>query len=231
MKQIVALIIISVLFIVSDGNAAVVQSSGDMRPDTFVSGSRSSVKTQRKSSIVRKKDKKENSISAKKSDDENDGDDEKAPERLSEQKNSSQSATEDTEDDEDEDEDKKTSLKSKKQNPNAGYGYAKKYANKLFKNYSGHITIEQENIPSRLGVTVGSTIQFNLQETPDAIWSVELDEEIGKILLNKAHNNQRTLVIEAVAEGNTRIFLDNISIKDNKYRVLFKKKMSLLVDE
>ncbi len=230
MKQIVALIIISVLFIVSDGNAAVVQSSGDMRPDTFVSGAKYSSKSQRKSSTAKKKDKQEKSISAKKADAEKDDEDEKSPERLSEQKNPSQSSTKDAEEDDDED-NKKTSLKSKKQNSNAGYGYAKKYANKLFKTYSGHITIEQENIPSRLGVTVGSTIQFNLKETPDAIWSVELDEEIGKILLNKAHNNQRTLVIETIAEGNMRIFLDNISIKDSKYRVLFKKKMSLLVDE
>ena len=116
-------------------------------------------------------------------------------------------------------------------NPNAGYGYTKKYASKLFKTFSGYITIEQKNIPSRIGVTKGSTLQINLKETPDAIWNVELDEKIGKITSNKVNGNQRILIIQAINSGNTRLFLDNISIKDKKYKVIFSKKMSLLVDE
>ena len=117
------------------------------------------------------------------------------------------------------------------QNPDAGYGYTQKYASKLFQTFSGYITVEQKDIPNRLGVTKGSTIQFNLVETPDAIWAVELDEKIGKILRNSSDGKTRTLVIQAVAAGNTRLFLDNISTKDNDYRIIFSKKMSLLVDE
>lgn len=116
-------------------------------------------------------------------------------------------------------------------NPDAGYGYTKKYASKLFKTFSGHITIEQENIPKRLSVTKGSTIQFNLTETPNAFWNVDLDEKIGKILINQVNGNQRFLVIQAVAPGNTRLFLDHISTQKNKFKVIFNRNMSLLVDE
>lgn len=108
--------------------------------------------------------------------------------------------------------------------------YSKAYAKKIFKSYSGYITIEQENIPRRLNVTKGSYVQFNLTEKEDAIWHFDLNEDIGKIILNKVENGKRTLVIMAIAPGNTRLFLDNISVKDNNFRSLFSKDMLLMVD-
>lgn len=125
----------------------------------------------------------------------------------------------------------KSSSASAPQNPDAGYGYTQKYASKLFKSYSGYITVEQKDIPKRLSITKGSTLQINLIETPDSIWNVELDENIGKITINKVQGNRRILVIHAINTGSTRLFLDNVSIKDNKYRVIFSKKMSLTVEE
>lgn len=119
----------------------------------------------------------------------------------------------------------------KKQNDNTGYGYAKKYAAKLFKTYSGYITIEQENIPSKITVTKESTIQINLQENSDSFWIIELDKKIGKIVKNKVNGNKRTLIIQAIAKGNTRLILDNISTKNNKYKVIFSKRMNLSVVE
>ena len=80
-------------------------------------------------------------------------------------------------------------------------------------------------------MTKGSTIQLNLEETPDTIWSIDLDEKIGKITVNRVTGQKRIVIIQAVSSGNTRLFLDNISIKDKKYRVIFSKKMTLLVDD
>lgn len=120
---------------------------------------------------------------------------------------------------------------SSTKDPNAGYGYTQKYASKLFKAYSGYITIEQENIPRKLNIVKGSSIQFNLTEIPDAIWNVDVDEKIAQIVSNKVEKDKRIVVIKLISSGNCRLFLDNISIKDNKYRVIFNKKMSLLVEE
>ena len=196
--------------------AAVVQSAKDaLSNDIFVFGpSRTHQSTKVKRNRTNTKAKKAEPRSVSSSQDEN------------EQKTKDTPQPQETPSQEEEDDVQET-LK----NPNAGYGYTKKYASKLFKTYSGYITIEQKNIPSRIGVTKGSTIQFNLKETPDAIWYVELDEKIGKIISNKVNGNQRILIIQAINAGNTRLFLDNISIKDKKYKVIFSKKMSLLVDE
>lgn len=118
-----------------------------------------------------------------------------------------------------------------KQDPNAGYGYAKKYASKRFKIYSGYITIEQKNIPAKITVAQESTIQINLQENPDSFWIIELNEKVGKIVKNELNGNQRTLIIQAIAKGNTRLILDCLSKKDNKFKVIFSKRMNLSVVE
>ena len=198
-------------FIVFDVNAAVLQSAKDaLTNDIFVSGPKHSAKAKNSSKVRHNVNvNKSNTISSTKTEENN------SPKNEDDTVSSSEEKIEE----------------NKPQNPHAGYGYTKKYASKLFKSYSGYITIEQKNIPSRIGVTKGSTIQINLQETPDTIWNIELDEKIGKITLNKVNGNQRTLVIQAVNSGSTRLFLDNISIKDNNYRVIFSKKMSLMVDE
>lgn len=217
MKQLLGIFCIgSMLAIFSSmTQAAVVQSAKDaLSNDIFVSGrnrTNKSVKAKHnRSNIKVKKANEENSSSQIKKE---------TPKKDTPQKTDLPSQKESSD------------VQDKPQNPNAGYGYTKKYASKLFKTYSGHITIEQKNIPSRLGVTKGSTIQFNLLETPDTIWHIEIDKKIGKISSNKADGGQRILVIQAIDTGTTPLFLDNISIKDNKYRVIFSKKMSLVVDE
>ena len=214
MRNFIFCFVVSCLF-TAPVSAAVLQSAGNaLSNDIFVSHRTSSAKANKSSSV-----KHNNSSATKKTSDTNTS-------SVQKQENSSQKETSS----------KTSTVKKKKkyrtkQNPDAGYGYSKKYAKKLFKTFSGHITIEQENIPQRLGVTKGSTIQLNLEETPDTIWSIDLDEKIGKITVNRVTGQKRIVIIQAVASGNTRLFLDNISIKDKKYRVIFSKKMTLLVDD
>ena len=214
MRNFIFCFVVSCLF-TAPVSAAVLQSAGNaLSNDIFVSHRTSPAKANKSSSV-----KHNNSSATKKTSDTNTS-------SVQKQENSSQKETSS----------KTSTVKKKKkyrtkQNPDAGYGYSKKYAKKLFKTFSGHITIEQENIPQRLGVTKGSTIQLNLEETPDTIWSIDLDEKIGKITVNRVTGQKRIVIIQAVSSGNTRLFLDNISIKDKKYRVIFSKKMTLLVDD
>ena len=216
MRNFIFCFVVSCLF-TAPVSAAVLQSAGNaLSNDIFVSHRTSSAKANKSSSV-----KHNNSSVTKKTSDTNTSSAQQQETSSQEQEKSSS---------------KTTTVKKKKkyrtkQNPYAGYGYSKKYAKKLFKTFSGHITIEQENIPQRLGVTKGSTIQLNLEETPDTIWSIDLDEKIGKITVNRVTGQKRIVIIQAVASGNTRLFLDNISIKDKKYRVIFSKKMTLLVDD
>lgn len=216
MRNFIFCFVVSCLF-TAPVSAAVLQSAGNaLSNDIFVSHRTSSAKANKSSSV-----KHNNSSVTKKTSDTNTSSAQQQETSSQEQEKSSS---------------KTTTVKKKKkyrtkQNPDAGYGYSKKYAKKLFKTFSGHITIEQENIPQRLGVTKGSTIQLNLEETPDTIWSIDLDEKIGKITVNRVTGQKRIVIIQAVSSGNTRLFLDNISIKDKKYRVIFSKKMTLLVDD
>ena len=217
-------VLLSLIFGSQMVEAAVVQSAQDaFSNDIFVSDSNKVIKA-RKKKISRIKKDKENSQT-----------------KESNIKSDKKTLSSDKKDESDEKETSSTSQKNEKaqtqsktqqmSNPNAGYGYTQKYASKLFQTFSGYITIEQKNIPNRLGVTKGSFIQFNLEEIPESIWSIEIDENIGKILKNEVVENQRVVVIQIIASGNTRLFLDNISVKDNKYRTIYSKKMSLLVDE
>ena len=91
----------------------------------------------------------------------------------------------------------------------------KHYASKLFSSLSGHITIEQKNIPRKISVTQGSTVQLNLENDPDTLWT---------------SGNVRTVVFETVGRGKTRIIMDYISTKTSAYKVIFTKRMLLMVD-
>lgn len=199
-----------------NANAAVVQSAKDaLSYDIFVPGPQSSVKAKKTSKARHKSSEKKATKNYNQNLNTSSSGDNSSYEYSSDDKENIETRTE----------------QIFPQNPDAGYGYTKKYASKLFKTYSGYITIEQKNIPNRLSVTQGSTIQINLLEKPDTIWYVELNEDVGRIMLNKVEGNKRTLVIRTINEGKTRLFLDNISIKNNKYKVIFSKKMSLLVEK
>lgn len=108
--------------------------------------------------------------------------------------------------------------------------YAKSYASKLFQTYSGHITIEQKNIPSKIAVTKGSTIQFNLENKPGTIWYIVNDDKIAKIKSNTENGAVRKVVVEAVGKGSARLIFDNILTQDGNYKVLTTKRMRLIVD-
>lgn len=111
-----------------------------------------------------------------------------------------------------------------------GPAYNKHYASKLFQTYNGHITIEQKNIPKKIAITQGSTLQLDLVETPDAFWHMEMDENVVKIKTSSVNGNKRILILETVGRGSTRIILDNILAKANDYKVLVAKKMLIIVD-
>lgn len=109
------------------------------------------------------------------------------------------------------------------------YNYNKNFAAKRFQTLSGHLTLEQNKLPRRLSVEKGTTLQFNLKEIPNAIWNVEINEKIGKVIQNKVIDNQRIITIQTLSQGKSRIYLDNISTKDNQYKALFNKKLLLVV--
>ena len=115
-------------------------------------------------------------------------------------------------------------------NPEAGPAYAKHYASKLFQTYSGHITIEQKNIPRKIAITKGSTVQLNLAETKDAIWHIETNDKVAKVKSNAVQGDKRIVIFEGVGKGNAKLLLDNISVKPNDYKVLVRKRMLLIVD-
>lgn len=108
--------------------------------------------------------------------------------------------------------------------------YNKHYASKLFSTLSGHITIEQKNIPKRIGITQGSTIQLNLKNDPNTLWFFELDNKVAKIKSDKANGDQRTVIIETVGKGNTKMILDYLSTKTSEYKVILSKRMLIMVD-
>lgn len=109
--------------------------------------------------------------------------------------------------------------------------YTKSYASKLFQTYSGHITIEQKNIPKKIAVTKGSTIQLNLENKPETIWYIVNDDKVAKIKTNKENGSVRNVILEASGKGSTMLILDNILTKDNDYKVLTTKRMRLIVDD
>lgn len=115
-------------------------------------------------------------------------------------------------------------------NPEAGPAYAKHYASKLFQTYSGHITIEQQNIPRKIAITKGSTVQLNLTENKEAIWHIEINDKVAKIKSNAVQGDKRIVILEGIGKGNAKLLLDNISIKPNDYKVLVRKRMLLIVD-
>lgn len=105
-----------------------------------------------------------------------------------------------------------------------------KHASKLFQTYSGHITIEQNNIPRRIAISKGSTLQLNLNEQKDAIWNIETNNKIVRIKSNTVNGDKRILILEAVNKGKTKLLIDNILTQKNNYKVLVKKRMLLIVD-
>lgn len=115
-------------------------------------------------------------------------------------------------------------------NPEAGANYAKHYASKLFQTYSGHITVEQQNIPRKIAVSKGSTMQFNLNEMADTIWNIELNEKVAKIKSNTVQGDKRIVILETLNNGNSKLLFDQISVKPNNYKVLTRKRMLLIVD-
>ena len=123
------------------------------------------------------------------------------------------------------------SIEGNGQNPQADYKYNKTYASKIFKSYSGHITIRQKDIPARLNVKKGSTIQFNLQETPETVWNVEIDENIGKVVVNQVQGNIRMIIIQTNNIGNCVVYLDSVSLKNKQYKVTYSKQMTLIVSK
>lgn len=109
--------------------------------------------------------------------------------------------------------------------------YAKSYASKLFQTYSGHITIEQKNIPTKIAVTKGSTVQFNLENKPGTIWYIVNDDKIAKIKSNTESGTGRKVILEATGKGSTKLIFDNILTQDGNYKVLTTKRMRLIVDD
>lgn len=108
--------------------------------------------------------------------------------------------------------------------------YNKHYASKLFSTLSGHITIEQKNIPKRIGITQGSTIQLNLKNDPDTLWFFDLDNKIAKIKSNTTEGDHRVVIIEALEKGNTKMIVDYLSTKTSAYKVISSKRMLIMVD-
>lgn len=106
----------------------------------------------------------------------------------------------------------------------------KHYAAKLFSSLSGHITIEEKNIPKKISVTKGSTIQLNLQDAPETEWFFSFDKSKAKIIKNTVSGNQRIVIFETIDQGRTKIVMDYLSTKPSDYKVLLTKKMVLLVD-
>ena len=87
-----------------------------------------------------------------------------------------------------------------------------------------------KNIPKKIAVTQGSTLQLDLEEKPEAIWYVDIDESIAKVSSNTVNGNTRSIVLETIGKGRFRLSLDNISVKNSDYKVLSTKKMRLIVD-
>lgn len=105
-----------------------------------------------------------------------------------------------------------------------------KHASKLFQTYSGHITIEQNNIPRRIAISKGSTLQLNLNEQKDTIWNIEMNNKIARIKSDTVNGDKKILILEAINKGKTKLLIDNILTQKNNYKVLVKKRMLLIVD-
>lgn len=112
----------------------------------------------------------------------------------------------------------------------SGPDYAKSYASKMFKTLSGYITIEQANLPRRISVTKGSTLQLNLKNEPDTFWNVEVDPKLLKIRTNQAQDGQWVVVIETLANGSSSVIMDYISTQTSNYKVLSTKKFNIWVN-
>ena len=171
-----------IFLLLFNANAAVVQSAKDaLSYDIFVPGPQSSVKAKKTSKARHKSSEKKATKNYNQNLNTSSSGDNSSYEYSSDDKENIETRTE----------------QIFPQNPDAGYGYTKKYASKLFKTYSGYITIEQKNIPNRLSVTQGSTIQINLLEKPDTIWYVELNED-GTALKNPATAKDDKILIAGI---------------------------------
>lgn len=108
--------------------------------------------------------------------------------------------------------------------------YNKKYASKFFKTISGHITIEQKNLPRKISVSKGSVIELHLKGSEDTFWFLSTNEKSVKVEKNKFENGQTVVVLSAAGKGASRIIMDYISKKSSNYKVLATKKFIVLVD-
>lgn len=105
----------------------------------------------------------------------------------------------------------------------------KHYASRLFSTLSGHITIEQNDIPRKIAVTAGSEIQLNLENEADKKWFFNLDDKIAKIKSEKVENGRKIVVIKTIGKGRTRMILDYLSTANANYKLLTSKRMLIMV--
>lgn len=108
--------------------------------------------------------------------------------------------------------------------------YNKKYASRFFKTVSGHITIEQKNIPRKISVSQGSTIELRLKGSEDTFWFLSVNEKVIKVEKNKYENGEVVVILSTIGKGASRIIMDYISKKTSEYKVLGTKKFIVLVD-
>lgn len=105
----------------------------------------------------------------------------------------------------------------------------KHYTSRLFSTFSGYITIEQDNLPSKIAVSQGSEIQLNLREEAGHEWFADTDETVVEIKSNKTVNNQHIIVLKAVGKGKARLLLDYLSTVKPEYKLILSKRMLIMV--
>lgn len=109
--------------------------------------------------------------------------------------------------------------------------YNKKFASRFFKTISGYITIEQKNLPRKIAISNGSTIELQLDGDADTFWYTTVNDEVLKVEKNKLVNGHTIVILKAIGKGASRVILDHISSQTSSYKVLTTKKFIVIVDE
>lgn len=114
--------------------------------------------------------------------------------------------------------------------PNAGYGYTQKYADKFFPTYEGAVAFNEQNIPSKIMVKKGTVITLNLSDTENGFWISSFNKQVLQDMSSKDYSPKNNIQIKAIKKGASSLKMEFIEKQGNKHKVTKKIKLNVYVE-
>lgn len=116
------------------------------------------------------------------------------------------------------------------ENPNAGYGYTQKYADKLFPTYDGSVTFNEQNIPNKLIVKKDTVITLNLSDTENGFWISSFNKQVLQDISSKNYPPKNNIQIKAIRKGGSSLKMEFIEKQGDKHKVTKNIRLNVYVE-